>query len=337
MLAGISWALSQSAVNAALRLSHTHHVLEQISGVRGDSYVVEMTTQNYRVSGDPAALRDRNAMIAKREAALIELKQLTDDNPTQQALWQRLRVAVDQRQALSTSMELLRGTDDPVAASTFFASAAVKEARARLLGVLDAMESTEHQLLEQRSANHAEQRQYANVVGGLGGLLLLALMAGSHALTRRQLRATESSHRALKQSQMRLQTIMNSLDEGLQGIDLHGRIIFENPAAVAMLGWTTGELIGRPAHETMHHKHADGVVYPKDECPIYASFQDGVTRKIADEVFWRKDGSSFAVNYTTSAMRNGMGDIIGSVVAFRDVSAQQLADKAPGRGSVADG
>jgi PAS domain S-box-containing protein len=327
LLAGISWNLSQSAMNAALRLSHTHEVLVQIGGVRGDSYVVEMTTQNYRVWGDPESLRDRDAVIARREAALKELKRLTADNPTQQALWQELRVAVDQRLALSTGVELLRQTEDPAAASAFFASAPVKEARARLLGLLDAMDDAEHKLLEQRSATQAVQRQYANAVGGVAGLLLLALLGGTYALTRRQLRVTESSHRALAQSQIRLQTIMNSLDEGLQGIDLHGRIIFENPAAVAMLGWTSGELIGRPAHETMHYKHADGSVYPRDGCPIYATFQDGVTRKIEDDVFWRKDGSSFAVSYTTSPMRNDGGEIIGSVLAFRDVSAQQQADR----------
>ena len=98
----------------------------------------------------------------------------------------------------------------------------------------------------------------------------------------------------LQQLRKEYQSILNSLSEGVHWIDLDGRIKFENPAAVNMLGYEDTELISKPAHLTMHHTHADGTVYPVSECPIYATLKDGVVRHVTDEVFWRKNRNQFS-------------------------------------------
>ncbi len=122
------------------------------------------------------------------------------------------------------------------------------------------------------------------------------------------------------------QSILNAVSEGLHGISREGKIIFENPSATQMLGWNTDELIGQPAHLMMHHSHADGSPYPVNTCHIYATRDDGLTRHIRDEVFWRKDGSCFPVEYTSTAMQNASGDIIGAIVSFRDITELQKAE-----------
>ena len=122
--------------------------------------------------------------------------------------------------------------------------------------------------------------------------------------------------------------ILNSISEGIHWIDKDGRIVFENPASARMLGWDAAELIGRPAHGTMHHSHANGTAYPQTECPIYASLRDGQPRSGIQEVFWRKDGTSFPVEYTSSPARNAAGEIAGTVVVFADVSRREQAAKA---------
>ncbi len=133
---------------------------------------------------------------------------------------------------------------------------------------------------------------------------------------------------ALAELRSKHERILTSLGEGLHGIDRQGKIIFENPAAAAMLGWELAELIGQPAHRTMHHSHADGSPYPQSECHIFATMRDGVERHIEDEVFWRKDGTHFPVIYTCSAMRDEAGEILGVVVAFRDITERKKAEAA---------
>jgi PAS domain S-box-containing protein len=124
----------------------------------------------------------------------------------------------------------------------------------------------------------------------------------------------------LAELQRQQERILTAVGEGLHGIDLDGKITFENPAAAAMLGWEVDELIGQPAHRLMHHTRADGSPYPPEECHIYATLRDGVVRRVEDELFWRKNGTSFPVTYTCTPIRNEAGEIIGAVVAFRDIT-----------------
>ncbi len=121
------------------------------------------------------------------------------------------------------------------------------------------------------------------------------------------------------------QLILESVGDGLHGIDVDGKIIFENPAAAEMLGWDAKDMLGRHAHSLIHHTRPDGSTYPSSECHIYATLHDGIARQVEDEVFWRKDGTSFPVAYTCTPMRNDAGQIVGAIVAFRDITASKRA------------
>jgi len=117
--------------------------------------------------------------------------------------------------------------------------------------------------------------------------------------------------------------ILNSIGEGVHWVDLDGRIKFENPAAAKMLGYEVSELIGKPAHSTMHHTRADGAAYPQSECCIYATLRDGALRRVTDEVFWRKDGTSFAVEYFCAPVCDQNGRSRGCVVIFADITERK--------------
>ena len=117
--------------------------------------------------------------------------------------------------------------------------------------------------------------------------------------------------------------ILNSLGEGVHGLGLDGRILFENAASASMLGYDIDDIIGRPAHETMHHTRSDGTPYPKTECPIYATLNGGPARHIRDELFWRKDGTSFPAEYTCAPLRDKEGGVIGSTVVFTDITERK--------------
>tara|TARA_R110001583_G_scaffold16561_17_gene67915 strand:+ start:11636 stop:14335 length:2700 start_codon:yes stop_codon:yes gene_type:complete len=128
---------------------------------------------------------------------------------------------------------------------------------------------------------------------------------------------------ALKKLQRHHELILVSIGEGLHGIDRDGTIIFENPAAIKMLGYEGEQaLLGQPAHVVLHHTRLDGSPYPSKECHISATLQDGLTRRIEDEVFWRKDGTSFPVTYICTPMIDEAGNIEGAIVSFQDITEQ---------------
>lgn len=125
-------------------------------------------------------------------------------------------------------------------------------------------------------------------------------------------------------NELQNQLILNSTVEGIHVIDLNGIVIVENLAAVNMLGREVGDLVGRHAHDTLHHHHADHSPYPVADCPIYKTLHDGQPRSISNEVFWRKDGTSFPVEYSTSPLRDLDGKLCGTTVVFRDITARKI-------------
>ena len=132
---------------------------------------------------------------------------------------------------------------------------------------------------------------------------------------------------SIKQLRQRNELLLQAAGEGIYGLDVDGNTTFVNPAAAKMLGWTAKELLGQPMHSLLHHTHPDGTDYPREECPIYAAFKDGAVHEVRDEVFWRKDGSSFPVEYTSTPVLEN-GNLAGAVVVFRDVSERKKAEDA---------
>jgi len=126
---------------------------------------------------------------------------------------------------------------------------------------------------------------------------------------------------------IRNELILNAAGEGIYGLDSEGNTTFVNPAAAEMIGWNPEELIGKSQHKMLHHSRADGSHYPGTECPIYAAFKDGKVHTVKDEVFWRKDGSSFPAEYVSTPIW-GKGKLVGAVVVFRDVTKEREAEEA---------
>lgn len=135
----------------------------------------------------------------------------------------------------------------------------------------------------------------------------------------------EQQKEVLAQTQERSRQILNSISEGIFGLDREGITTFVNPAASAMLGYSAEELVGKPMHVKVHHTYQDGKVFPREECPMYLSGRDGRPRTVESEVMWRKDGTALNVEYTTVPVCEN-GEAVGIVVSFRDITERKKTD-----------
>jgi PAS domain S-box-containing protein len=120
--------------------------------------------------------------------------------------------------------------------------------------------------------------------------------------------------------------ILESAGEGIYGLDAEGKTTFINRAAEKMTGFSAQEMIGYCQHQLVHHSRPDGTSYPQKECPIYAAFRMGKVFQTSEEVFWRKDGTSFPVEYVSTPIRENM-KVLGAVVVFRDISERKQAEE----------
>jgi len=139
-----------------------------------------------------------------------------------------------------------------------------------------------------------------------------------------------TEHREAAQEIERLnrhnQLILASAGEGIYGLDTEGKTTFVNPAATAMTGFDPEDLIGKSQHEVVHHSYPDGTSCPREECPIYAALTDGEIHQVDDEVFWRKDGTNFPVEYTSTPIRED-GEVTGAVVTFTDITERKALEE----------
>jgi PAS domain S-box-containing protein len=108
-------------------------------------------------------------------------------------------------------------------------------------------------------------------------------------------------------------------------VDHAGVIRFANSAAVAALGYTSlRELEGKPSHETIHYKHADGSPFPVEKCPMLSVRETGQSIHLEDW-FVRRDGSMLPVEYWSGPLETPAGR--GAVVAFTDVAERRQIEQ----------
>jgi PAS domain S-box-containing protein len=127
----------------------------------------------------------------------------------------------------------------------------------------------------------------------------------------------------MSQEQMQQwQAVLDSVGEGIWGVDLKGECTFINRMAVKTFGFSSvEEMVGKNMHALVHHHYPDGRDFPDSECPISGIPRNNVSLRRLKDTMFRKDGSSFVAEISAQPVR--MDDrMIGLVVTFRDVTEQ---------------
>ncbi len=133
----------------------------------------------------------------------------------------------------------------------------------------------------------------------------------------------KKAEQARRESEEQVRLLLNSTAEGIYGTDLDGNCTFCNPAGLTLLGFQQeSELLGKNMHELIHHSTVDGEAFSEEQCQIHQAIANSETAHSDEEVFWRKDGSWFHVEYFGHPVLKEQ-QLIGSVVTFHDITERK--------------
>ncbi len=250
------------------------------------------------------------------------------------------RIADEARQVNSAGDDKLEAVERGDLAAASNENVRLDAAQFRIQQLLDelsvSIDRIQDRLFAQDHVEVARLHRAQILIAALIVLILAGMAVYGRALAQQVLSAREreryvdelrESNAAFEQLVRKNELILNTAADGIFGLGLDYRLTFLNPAAAAMIGFSFEELQGRTIHDAVHHTHADSTPYPADLCPDRQALEDGVAATVADDTFWRKDGTSFSVEYSVTPMRDEEGRTLGAVVTFRDTTERRALQR----------
>jgi PAS domain S-box-containing protein len=116
--------------------------------------------------------------------------------------------------------------------------------------------------------------------------------------------------------------ILNSAGDGIFGVDRQGIVTFINPAAARMFGQELDNLIDQPLWVLLGMAPANDPGAAWEMSPIYKALREGSVQQAGDELFRRRDGTIFPVEYVSTPILDH-GVVTGAVMMFRDITERE--------------
>ncbi|TGL52292.1 PAS domain-containing protein [Leptospira kemamanensis] len=129
---------------------------------------------------------------------------------------------------------------------------------------------------------------------------------------------------ALLNSEQNLSITLSSIGDAVLATDEHGIINRLNPVAESLTGWTEREAIGKNVSDVLQLVYVSSGL-PKS-IPIFEVISNGTVKASSqDGILIHRYGRKINISDTCSPIRNKNGEIIGSILVFRDISEEFAA------------
>lgn len=126
----------------------------------------------------------------------------------------------------------------------------------------------------------------------------------------------------LESSRAYLQSVTDSMGEGIYTLDANGNCTFLNAEAERLIGWPFQEVKGLRIHDVIHFQDGNGAPIPACDCPILHALQEGRKLQCEDQYFTHRSGRMFPVSLISVRLEQN-GEFIGSVLVFQDITERR--------------
>ena len=123
------------------------------------------------------------------------------------------------------------------------------------------------------------------------------------------------------------QISLASIADAVITTDPKGFVIFLNPVACRLTGWSLDQAVGRPLKEVF--RTVQGTTQRTDDLPIAKVVGSGEVILSDDEVVLiAKNGTAKSIEHNAAPIKDSNGKIKGVVIVFRDVTERHIAEQA---------
>jgi PAS domain S-box-containing protein len=138
----------------------------------------------------------------------------------------------------------------------------------------------------------------------------------------KELKERRQTEIALLISQERNELILNSMGEGLFGLNLQGEITFANQAAAKLLGYPVQELIG----QSIHHFISDPNTSIASPMLAASEATPPISAPTSEISLRHRDGTTFPAEYLNTPLKEH-SHLVGTVITFKDISHRHLIEQ----------
>ena len=139
-----------------------------------------------------------------------------------------------------------------------------------------------------------------------------------------QMRARSQEQGRAEELYRQQEILLDSVADGICGVDQYGQVSFANPAAARLLAAAAPSLTGKLVHELLHGS-APPTCQCRLDCQLGLSSGNLMAASGEDTIF-RSDGSAFPAEYALTPILD-QGRFSGAVLSFRDISQRFALDR----------
>jgi len=299
---------------------HTHEVLENAQDSLADITSIESTHRGFALTGDEKYVESFHAGISRLYEDNANLRNLTRDNPAQQALIPALDRLANQKIEFGESVIRMRRTKGLEAAADLVRAGEGRRAMDDYQAVILRIQDEEQRLLVIRTAETRVLvgRMRISLIFGVIFGLIIAGIAGW--IVQRDDSGRGVAEAALFAEKERAQVTLNSIGDAVLCTDLLGNITFLNSNAEKTTGWSCQEAVGRNTAEVLKIMDATSrkpIPHPMET----AAWRDRTIHLPSNSILLRRDGVEVPIEDSISPIHDREKQVIGAVIVFRDVSA----------------
>ena len=322
----LSTSVSRGQFDGEARIARRLAVLNGVENVLNVMIDAETGQRGYIITGREEYLEPYRLAVVRLDSVLARLDTLTRDDSVQHPRTHLLRRQANERMAIIHESIEARRNEGFNAAQVIILSNRGKRVMDELRQNVATMEVTENERLGERARRLAATARSSNLQFILAGLAIGLALAMFFIVARRGLVVRRHQADAIALERERLRVTLSSIGDAVIATDGEGRVMFLNPVAANLIGWSQDEALGRPLSEVFRIIN-EQTRQPLANPAMVAMHRSAVVSLTNHTLLVARDGSEIAIDDSAAPICDRQRTTVGAVLVFRAVAERRRAER----------